>query len=186
MKNNSTLDNYGMRVISALKTVNIAELEAAVKSIHSTAKSTRKIWLIGNGGSAATSSHFATDLSRCSSKNGNPIKAISLCENSGLITAIGNDFSFEEIFVNQLQKLGSKGDLLISISASGNSTNLIKAIEFAKISSIFTLSLVGFDGGALKKLSDSSIYVQTDLGDYGVAEDCHSIICHYISSQLRD
>ncbi len=186
MKNNSALKNYSMRVISALNTVNIAELEAAVKSIHSTAKSSRKIWLIGNGGSAATSSHFATDLNRCVGENGQNLKAISLCDNSGLITAIGNDFSFEDIFVKQLQKLGGKGDLLISISASGNSTNLIKAIEFAKISSIFTLSLVGFDGGVLQKLSDSSIHVQTDLGDYGVAEDCHSILCHYISSQLRE
>lgn len=183
--NTNLFKNYISRVDSSLNRVQVTSIESALRVILKTAENDRHIWLIGNGGSAATSSHFATDLSRCSSENGKPIKAISLCENSGLITAIANDFSFEEIFVNQLQKLGSKGDLLISISASGNSTNLIKAIEFAKVSSIFTLSLVGFDGGVLQKLSDSSIYVQTDLGDYGVAEDCHSIICHYISSMLR-
>ena len=82
--------------------------------------------------------------------------------------------------------MGEKGDLLISISASGNSTNLIKAVEFAKSCSISSLSFVGFNGGLLKELSDNSIYVQTDIGDYGIAEDCHSIICHYISSQLRE
>ena len=177
---------YISRIDSSLNRVQVTSIESALRVILMTAENDCNIWLIGNGGSAATSSHFATDLNRCSSENDKPIKAISLCDNSGLMTAIGNDFSFEDIFVRQLQKLGSKGDLLISISASGNSKNLIKAIEFAKISSIFTLSLVGFDGGVLQKLSDSSIHVQTDLGDYGVAEDCHSIICHYISSRLRD
>jgi D-sedoheptulose 7-phosphate isomerase len=181
----NSFEKYISRIYSSLNRVQVTSIESAIGVILKTAENDCSIWIVGNGGSSATSSHFATDLSRCSSKNGKPIKAISLCDNSGLITAVGNDFSFEEIFVKQLQKLGSKGDLLISISASGNSINLVKAIEFAKVSSIFTLSLVGFDGGALKKLSDSSIHVQTDLGDYGVAEDCHSIICHQISSMLR-
>ena len=178
--------NYASRIGSALHHVNINELDSALKIILTTSKNGGNIWLIGNGGSAATSSHFATDLSRCTNEYGQPLKAISLCDNTGLITAIGNDFSFEDIFIKQLQNLGEKGDLLISISASGNSINLIKAVEFAKTCSINTLSLVGFDGGVLRKLSDNSIYVQTDIGDYGVAEDCHSIICHYISSKLRD
>ena len=178
--------NYSSRVNSALNHVNFNELESALRVILSTSKIGGRVWLIGNGGSAATSSHFATDLNRCTSEDGQPLKAISLCDNTGLITAIGNDFSFQDIFIKQLQNLGEKGDLLISISASGNSINLIKAVEFAKTCSINTLSLVGFDGGVLRKLSDNSIYVQTDIGDYGVAEDCHSIICHYISSKLRE
>jgi D-sedoheptulose 7-phosphate isomerase len=178
--------NYSSRVNSVLNQVNLNELENALRVILNTSKIGGRVWLIGNGGSAATSSHFATDLSRCTNEYGQPLKAISLCDNTGLITAIGNDFSFEDIFIKQLQNLGEKGDLLISISASGNSINLIKAVEFAKTCSISTLSFVGFDGGVLKKLSDNSIYVQTDIGDYGVAEDCHSIICHYISSKFRE
>jgi D-sedoheptulose 7-phosphate isomerase len=177
--------NYTARIDSALQHVNIDELESAIKIILNTAQNGGFIWLTGNGGSAATSSHFATDLSRCTAEDGQYIKAISLCDNLGLITSIGNDFSFEDIFVNQLQNLGKELDLLISISASGNSKNLIKAVEFANVHSISTLSLVGFDGGALQQISDNSIYVPTNIGDYGVAEDCHSIICHYISSQLR-
>jgi D-sedoheptulose 7-phosphate isomerase len=178
--------NYSSRVNSVLNQVNLNELENALRVILNTSKIGGRVWLIGNGGSAATSSHFATDLSRCTNEYGQPLKAISLCDNTGLITAIGNDFTFEDIFIKQLQNLGEKGDLLISISASGNSINLIKAVEFAKTCSISTLSFVGFDGGVLKKLSDNSIYVQTDIGDYGVAEDCHSIICHYISSKFRE
>ena len=177
--------SYISRIDHALDTIGLNELETSIKIISNSSKNSGKIWLIGNGGSAATASHFATDLSRCTSENGKPLKAISLCDNTGLITAIGNDFSFDDIFIKQLQNLGKAGDLLISISASGNSRTLIKAVEFANTFSISTLSLVGFDGGALQELSDNSIYVQTNIGDYGIAEDCHSIICHYISSQLR-
>ena len=177
--------SYISRIDHALDTISLNELETSIKIISNSSKNSGKIWLIGNGGSAATASHFATDLSRCTGENRQPLTAISLCDNLGLITAIGNDFSFEDIFVKQLQNLGKAGDLLISISASGNSRNLIKAVEFANTFSISTLSLVGFDGGALHELSDNSIFVQTNIGDYGIAEDCHSIICHYISSQLR-
>jgi D-sedoheptulose 7-phosphate isomerase len=183
--NDKTFTEYITRIHSSLKLVNIAELNYAKQIILDTTKQNGKIWLIGNGGSAATSSHFATDLSRCTSENGEPIRAISLCDNTALITAIGNDFTFEEIFKKQLEILGTKGDLLISISASGNSSNLLQAIKYAKSHSIKTLSLVGFDGGLIHKLSDNSILVQTDVGDYGVAEDCHSMICHFISSALR-
>ena len=183
--NDKTFTEYITRIHSSLKLVNVAELNYAKQIILDTTKQNGKIWLIGNGGSAATSSHFATDLSRCTSENGEPIRAISLCDNTALITAIGNDFTFEEIFKKQLEILGTKGDLLISISASGNSSNLLQAIKYAKSQSIKTLSLVGFDGGLIHELSDNSILAQTDVGDYGVAEDCHSMICHFISSALR-
>ena len=184
--NNELFQSYASRIDHALDTISLSELENSIKIISNSVNNSGKIWLIGNGGSASTASHFATDLSRCTGENKQPIKAISLCDNLGLITAIGNDFSFDDIFIKQLQNLGKAGDLLISISASGNSRNLIKAVEFANACSISTLSLVGFDGGALQELSDNSIYVQTDIGDYGVAEDCHSIICHYISSKFRE
>jgi D-sedoheptulose 7-phosphate isomerase len=186
MTNDLSFESYSMLIKSGLNSVSKEELDNAVKIIYETTRHEGRIWLIGNGGSAATSSHFATDLSRCATKNGQPIKAISLCDNLGLITAIGNDFSFDDIFAMQLQNLGVAGDLLISISASGNSRNLIKAAEFANAHSIGTLSLVGFDGGALQEISANTIYVQTNIGDYGIAEDCHSIICHYISSQMRE
>ncbi len=185
MKNDLAFEDYSKLIKSGLNTVSKIELDNAVEIIYETTKNSGQIWLIGNGGSAATASHFATDLSRCAGENMQPIKAISLCDNLGLVTAIGNDFSFDDIFMKQLQNLGKSGDLLISISASGNSRNLIKAVEFANACSINTLSLVGFDGGALQKLSNNLIYVQTDIGEYGIAEDCHSIICHFISSKLR-
>ncbi|CAN1484973.1 GmhA Phosphoheptose isomerase [Candidatus Nanopelagicaceae bacterium] len=145
----------------------------------------RTIFIIGNGGSAATASHFAIDLGKTKTKSGMPGSAISLCDNSSIITAVANDNSFEKVFSSQLEMLGKSGDLLISISASGKSPNLVQAVEYANASGIDTLSLVGFDGGKLKEISSLCLHVPTELGDYGIAEDAHSVICHFITEQLR-
>jgi D-sedoheptulose 7-phosphate isomerase len=177
--------DYSSRISAALAATNPESIEKVIEAILECSSSNGTIWLIGNGGSASTSSHFATDLSRCINANGKPVKGVSLCDNSGLITAIGNDFGFEEIFVNQLTNLAMNNDLLISISASGNSTNLIKAINYAKSKLIKTVALTGFNGGVLHKICDYSVHVPTGLGDYGVSEDSHSIISHYICSQIR-
>lgn len=144
------------------------------------------IWLIGNGGSASTCSHFATDLNRCTNTKGKPLRGVSLCDNSGLITAIGNDFGFEEIFAKQLLNLASSSDLLVFISASGNSANVIKSIRFAKSNMIKTVGLIGFNKGIVHELCDYLIHVPITLGDYGVAEDSHSIIAHFVCSQMRN
>jgi len=153
--------------------------------IRDTSNSGKGLWLSGNGGSAATASHFATDLSRCNNSFGDPIRGISLCGNSGLITAISNDFGFDQIFTRQLSNAAVKGDLLVVISASGNSKNLLLAMEWAKNNGVKTLALTGFDGGKAKMLADTSLHVPTSDGDYGVAEDAHSMLCHFLSSQFR-
>lgn len=177
---------YVSSMSTALSATDNEKIEEVIKIILNTSNNGGNIWLIGNGGSASTSSHFATDLSRCRNVRGEPIKGISLCDNSGLLTAIGNDFGFEEIFVKQLSNLGKKNDLLITISASGNSVNIIKALEFAKSKSINTVALTGFNGGRAHELCDYSIHVPTSIGDYGVAEDSHSIISHFICSRMRN
>jgi len=182
---NSTFDSYLERVNKALSLIESDHLLAAISIIRETVDTGSCLWLSGNGGSAATASHFATDLSRCNNSSGEPVKGISLCDNSGLITAIGNDFGFDLVFSRQLSNAAVKGDLLIVISASGNSKNLLLAMEWAKNNGVKTLALTGFDGGKAKILADTSLHVPTSHGDYGVAEDAHSMLCHFLSSQFR-
>ena len=181
----TTFENYLERVNKALSSTDSEHLLAAISMIRDTVDAGNSLWLSGNGGSASTASHFATDLSRCNNSSGDPIKGISLCDNSSLITAIGNDFGFDLVFSRQLSNAAVKGDLLIVISASGNSTNLLLAMEWAKNNEVKTLALTGFDGGNAKILADSSVHVPTSNGDYGVAEDAHSMLCHFLSSQFR-
>ena len=182
----ASFSEYCNRVYFACKNLKDEKLSEVIELLKVTVESKGRIWIVGNGGSAATASHFATDLSRCSNSVGEPVRAISLCDNSSLITAIGNDFGFYSVFSRQLSKAATKGDLLIVISASGNSKNLLKAIEWAKDNGVKTLTLTGFDGGKANNLADTSLHVPTSTGDYGVAEDTHSILCHFLSSQFRD
>ena len=181
----ATFESYLDRVNNALSSTDSENLLAAISMIRDTVDAGNSLWLSGNGGSASTASHFATDLSRCNKSSGDPIKGISLCDNSSLITAIGNDFGFNQVFSRQLSNAAVRGDLFIVISASGNSKNLLLAMEWAKNNGVKTLALTGFDGGKAKILADSSVHVPTSNGDYGVAEDAHSMLCHFLSSQFR-
>ena len=142
------------------------------------------IYFIGNGGSAATASHFANDIAIGTNSYAKPFRAVSLTDNHAIITALGNDFGYDEIFVRQLQVLARAGDVVIAISASGNSPNLIKAIEYAKTVSIKTVAITGFDGGKLKLISDEGVHIPTDNKDYGPAEDTHMILDHLIGAYL--
>lgn len=148
------------------------------------------VFFIGNGGSAATASHFANDLSIGSNEYDQPFRAISLADNVPVITAIANDFGYEEIFVRQLRVLGKKGDVLVGISASGNSRNLIKAFEFAATAGLRTLALTAFDGGELLRIAHEVVHVPTGPGEYGPAEDAHMVLDHlvgaYIMRAVRD
>ncbi len=181
----STFENYRERINESLSTMDSRELSAAISLIRDTVDAGNRLWVCGNGGSAATASHFATDLSRCNNSSGEPVKGVSLCDNTGLITAIGNDFGFDLVFSRQLSITAMRGDLLIVITASGNSKNVLLAMEWAKDNGLKTLALTGFDGGKAKVLADTSLHVPTSNGDYGVAEDSHSILCHFLSSQFR-
>jgi D-sedoheptulose 7-phosphate isomerase len=179
------LSSYLKRLNQALSETKAEDVIEAIQLIQKISDASGRVWIIGNGGSALTSSHFATDLSRCSTTTGEPIQSISLCDNIGILTALSNDFSYEEVFVMQLQRLYARGDLFISISASGNSRNIIKCLEFAKNNEIYSIAFTGFDGGRAKRMCDLSIHVPTHLGDYGIAEDAHSVLTHFICGELR-
>lgn len=142
------------------------------------------IYFIGNGGSAATASHFANDLAIGTNDYSLPFRVMSLTDNVAVLTALGNDAGFEEIFVRQLRVLGRSGDVLVGISASGNSPNLVKAFEYARTAGITTVGLTAFDGGKMRELADVPVHVPTGKGEYGPAEDAHMILDHLIGAYL--
>jgi D-sedoheptulose 7-phosphate isomerase len=148
-------------------------------------KNEKKIFFAGNGGSASTASHFAQDLGEVGRKAGKKgFKTLSLTDNISLITAIGNDYGYGKIFTIQMAELFIEGDVLVAISASGNSPNIVNAVELAKKMGGGTVGLVGFDGGQLKNLCDHVIHVKSQKGEYGPVEDIHMILDHMITSYL--
>jgi D-sedoheptulose 7-phosphate isomerase len=180
-----SLDNYHTQVALALKSVAQEDIDEVIESIIRTVVSNQVIWIVGNGGSSATASHFAADLMRPGNQEKYRVRAMSLGESIPRVTAIGNDFSFEEVFERQIRGFASSNDLLILLSASGNSPNLIRGIRRAKEMKLLTISLVGFQGGILKSESHNTLHFKTDLGAYEAAEDAHSIVCHYIAMTVR-
>ena len=113
-----------------------------------------------------------------------PFKVMSITDNVAVLTALGNDYGFDEIFIRQLKIYGKKGDVLVGISASGNSKNLINAFEYASTSGIKTVALTAFDGGRMKKIADYGVHVPTDKKEYGPAEDLHMILDHLVGNYL--
>ena len=173
---------YLTTLIAKLDRVSIAQFADLL--LESREKKTTTFFL-GNGGSASTATHFVNDVSLGSRQFEKPFRAISLCDNQAVITAIANDDGYENIFLQQLQTLASPGDTIVCISASGNSKNLIKAIEYARENNIYIVGLTAFDGGYLKENCDLNIHVPTKVGEYGPAEDLHMVICGLVGSYFR-
>ena len=174
--------NYISELISQLDRSHVSQFVDHVLGVRDNKQT---IFFLGNGGSASTASHFVNDISLGSRQFENPFRAVSLCDNQAVITAIANDDGYENIFLQQLQTQAKPGDSVVCISASGNSQNLIKAVEWSKANGIYTISLTAFDGGYLKKHTDLNIHVPTKIGKYGPAEDLHMVICGLIGSYFR-
>lgn len=139
----------------------------------------------GNGGSAATSSHFSQDLAEVGRKAGlNSFRTLSLTDNVPFLTAVGNDYGYVKVFSVQMAEVFNRDDVLVAISASGNSMNVIEAVKFAKKRGGITIGLVGFDGGRLGKMCDHVIHVISKKGEFGPVEDIHLILDHMITSFL--
>jgi D-sedoheptulose 7-phosphate isomerase len=139
----------------------------------------KQIFAFGNGGSASNASHFITDLGKGSSdKVGRRFRCLSLNDNVSWMTAIGNDYAYEDIFVRQLENYGRAGDLVLVMSVSGNSPNVVRGVEWAKKNGLKTVALVGGKRGKLAELADIAIVVQDN--HYGRAEDAQMGICHMI------
>lgn len=161
-------------------------IEKVAQLILDKAKSGQTIFLAGNGGSASTASHFAADLALCSRpEDGLYFRAISLTDCVPVMTALANDREYREIFTTQIENLFRKDDMLIVISASGNSPNVVAAARLAKKLGGVTVGLVGFDGGELAGICDHVVQVTTAKGEYGPVEDIHLVLDHMITSYFR-
>jgi D-sedoheptulose 7-phosphate isomerase len=144
----------------------------------------RFVWVCGNGGSAASAAHIGCDFGKTSAKPGfAPLKAISLSDNTAFMTAIGNDLSFGETFSRQLENVAAAGDVVVLITGSGNSENLLRAAKLAHERRAKVIGLLGFDGGKLKALCDEHLLVPSD--QYGVIEDMHMAIAHILTFYLK-
>jgi D-sedoheptulose 7-phosphate isomerase len=143
------------------------------------------IYIAGNGGSSSTASHWVNDLGKATKRSGRkPMKVLCLSDNTSWLSALSNDEGYERAFAGQLENFATPGDVLVCISASGNSPNLIRAVETAQMHDMTTVGLLGFDGGALKSKMDVTVCVSTPKGEYELVEDIHSVICHAITRCL--
>lgn len=181
---NQHMYGYTTMLVQAISEIDREALDRACNSIEMAMEAQIPIYVIGNGGSAAISQHFACDHSKgiytdCSMRP----NVISLATNVPLITAIANDISYDEVFAQQLEYVPEGEGLLIAISSSGNSPNIVKAIERAKARKIPSISFTGFTGGLARQLATMNVHV--NCSNYGVVEDAHQMIMHVIAQTIR-
>jgi D-sedoheptulose 7-phosphate isomerase len=167
-----------------LSRIDVGEIKRFIDTLLDAREAGSTVFFIGNGGSAATASHFANDLGYGTDSYDKPFRAVSLTDNQAVVTALANDYGYDEIFVRQLRVLGQPGDVLVAISASGNSANLIKAMEHAAKVGIHTVAITAFDGGRMKQMAGQGIHVPTAAKEYGPAEDAHMVLDHLIGAYL--
>jgi D-sedoheptulose 7-phosphate isomerase len=182
------IEQYSKAYFNYLKKIfdkiDLSEIKNFVELIIDARERGSTVFFMGNGGSAATSSHFSNDLAFGTNDYKKPFKVMSITDNVPVLTALGNDYGYEEIFVRQLKVFGKKGDVLVGISASGNSQNMLTAFDYAAASDIKTVALTAFDGGKMKEVADLGVHVPTKMKEYGPAEDLHMILDHLIGSYL--
>ena len=176
---------YIDKLEQGLRAIDPLAIEGVVEALERTRTEERTLFIIGNGGSAATASHMANDLQKLASTGRSPAyRAIALTDNVPLITAWGNDEDYTAVFVRQLEALARDGDLLIAITGSGNSPNIVRAMEWAKDAGLETIALLGFDGGKARSIADHMLLFPED--HYGRIEDAHMILEHMIANYLCD
>jgi|FLOH01.1.fsa_nt_gi D-sedoheptulose 7-phosphate isomerase len=179
-------DEYKNEIITALNAFEFDD--DIVPILKNSAKNKQKIFVAGNGGSAAIASHYVCDLSKGANSNWlanfERYQAICLSSNIGYMTAISNDEHYDQVFKQQLINLGSPNDIAIFISSSGNSPNIIEAVKHANEQGMITIGVSGFEGGKLKELAKYSAHLKH--GQYEVCEDIHGIFGHFLAAALRN
>jgi D-sedoheptulose 7-phosphate isomerase len=173
------ISEYIERQKAALDSIPAAAVQDLIDDLRKALREDRQIFVFGNGGSAANASHFITDLGKgASDKIGKNFRCQSLNDNVSWMTAIGNDYSYEEVFARQLRNLAKPGDLVMVLSVSGNSPNLVKAVEWANQNGCATVAMVGAKRGRLAELVKKVIVIDSE--HYGRVEDAHMGICHML------
>jgi D-sedoheptulose 7-phosphate isomerase len=162
---------------AAHDSISVEAVAQLIEALRAALREDRQIFVFGNGGSAANASHFATDLGKLASdKVGKRFRVISLNDNVGWLTALANDYAYEDVFVGQLQNYGKPGDLALGLGVSGNSPNCVKALEWAKKHGLRTIALVGAGRGRMAEVAEQAIVINDT--HYGRVEDAQMGICH--------
>lgn len=173
------ITNYVKAQKAALDSIPTSTVGQVIERFQQALREDRQIFVFGNGGSAANASHFVTDLGKgASDKLTRRFRCLTLNDNVSWMTALGNDYAYEDIFVRQLENYGRKGDLVLALSVSGNSPNVVKAMEWAKKNGLYSIALVGAKRGRMAELADLPVAV--DSTHYGRVEDAEMGICHMI------
>lgn len=181
---------YFQRLAAEIQRLDMASLEGLSEWLYEAWEQGRWVFVCGNGGSAATANHLAQDLAKGVIKDADlrehrrrGLRSVSLCANVSWLTALGNDLGYDHVFVQQLANYGQAGDILVAISGSGNSPNVLAAVEWANRNGLRTYGMTGFDGGKLKKIQQAGVHVALD--DMEMVESVHSCICHWLVDDLR-
>lgn len=176
---NQWISDYINAQKAALDSIPAEAVAQLIQKLREALQADRQIFVFGNGGSASNASHFVTDLGKGSSdKIGRNFRVLSLNDNVSWMTALGNDYAYEEIYVRQLRNYAKPGDLVISLSVSGNSPNCVKALEWANQNGLHTVALVGAKRGRMAELAAQAIII--DDTHYGRVEDAQMGICHLL------
>src|ERR1043166_7712717 len=173
------INNYPVRQKAALDSIPPDGVASLVEIFRKAWREDRQIFVFGNGGSAANASHFVTDLGKgASDKLGKRFRCLSLNDNVSWMTALGNDYTYEDIYLRQLMNYGRPGDLAMALRVSGSSPNLVRAIEWAKKNDLSTIALVGAKRGRLAEIAEQLIVIEST--HYGRVEDAQMGICHML------
>jgi D-sedoheptulose 7-phosphate isomerase len=176
---NEWIRHYLQAQKAALDSIPVPAVAQLIHTLRSALDQGRQVFVFGNGGSAANGSHFATDLGKgASDKLGRRFRVLSLNDNVSWLTALANDYAYEDVFVGQLQNYGQAGDVALSLSVSGNSPNCVKALQWARDHGLRTIALVGAKRGRMAEIAEQVIVIQDT--HYGRVEDAQMGICHLL------
>jgi D-sedoheptulose 7-phosphate isomerase len=182
-------DAYVERLKTELERTNLAEMQHWADLVYSAWQDEKFVFIFGNGGSGTTASHIAEDLGKSLLKpedlkdeKKKRLKVLSLTDNQGWILAVGNDVGYDQIFVQQLMNYGSRGDLVIAISGSGNSPNVLAAVDWANRHGLKTFGLTGYNGGKLRGMAQAGLHVPLD--DMGMVESIHLCLFHWVLNDV--
>lgn len=180
---------YMKRLEEELRKIDVADLERWANHIYRAWENGRFVFIIGNGGSGTTASHMAEDLGKSTLRSEDlrdeskkRLKVLSLTDNAGWIMAVGNDVAYDQIFVQQLMNYGSAGDVVLAISGSGNSPNILNAVDWANRHGLITYGLTGYGGGKLKEMQQDGLHVALD--DMGMVESIHLCLFHWVLNDV--
>ena len=181
----SFTDSYRSQLIETITSIDSAKVNQAIEWFREARDNQRHIFLCGNGGSASTASHFTTDIVKGASfERDRRFRILALTDSLATLTAYSNDVSYDCVFEEQLKNFAEKGDLVMAISGSGNSANVLRAVEYGNTIGCKTIGLTGRDGGKLRALAQLNIHIPSQ--HMGRIEDAHLIVCHMIAYQFME